>query len=207
MFSILNKPQETVNAEDLETLQNELERCLVDIVRQKWELERELAALSSVSPDLNTSTPTLGTSNVPTSSTQASSKPLTGKLRNSQRSNQVDATDNSSDCFKSNIFGNAAGSASGTNSNEDSVSSEESLVSNLTGSTIITATHADLGSQINTFTSTAGTKRSHMSTSDRPSKRFRQNGSNSSAPMGAFAKRPPNSKHRTKIVPVSISSS
>lgn len=204
MFSILQKPQDTVNAEDLETLQNELERCLVSVVTQKWELERDFIALNNTSPDLNNPSTTVGATNA---TSQQAPNILSGKLRNSHRVNShvENSVENSTDCFESSLFrlgnnGTLGGSTSGTNSNEDSVSSEGSLVSSLTSSTIITATVPDLGSQTQTTNSNnnqSGVKRSHRFTNDRPSKRFRQN----SSATGAFTKRPPHSKHRSKIVP------
>lgn len=207
MFSILQKPPDTANAEDLETLQTELERRLVEIVTQKWELERELATSNSTSPDLNNpSTQSTGSSSSTAPSTLAASNLLGGKLRNSHRINQIDQSENSADGFKSSLFGlsnnGIIGSTSGTNSNEDSISSEESLVSSLTSSTII-APFPESGSH-NQATSSAqasGTKRSHKSNNDRPSKRFRQNSSNSISSTNVHAKRPHHSKHRTKIVP------
>lgn len=198
MFPILQKPQDSVSAEDLETLQNEIERRLVDVVTQKWELERELLTLSNVSPDSpnNQSLRNTHTTNT-TSSVHG------GKQKNHHRSNE--ASESLSEGFKSALFGNGtsgvSGSASCTNSAEDSVSSEGSLISSLTSSTIITAGLNELGSQgLGPNSNTSGTKRSHKSTSDRPSKRFRQNSSNSLS-TGLFSKRPPHSKHRSKIVP------
>lgn len=114
MFSILQKPQDNVNAEDLETLQNEIERYLVDIVIQKWNLERELIALNNTSPDLNN--PSISAPNLPS-----------GKLKNSHGLNQNDVPDST----KSSLFllsNNDTTITGGTNSNEDSVSSEGSLV-------------------------------------------------------------------------------
>lgn len=114
MFSILKKPQDNVNAEDLETLQNEIEQRLVDIVIQKWELERELIALNNTSPDLNN--PSATAPNLPS-----------GKLRNSHGFHQSDG----SDSVRSSLFlasNNDTTITGGTNSNEDSVSSEGSLV-------------------------------------------------------------------------------
>lgn len=199
MFSILQKPQDSVNAEDLETLQNEIERRLVDVVTQKWELERELVSLNSTSPD-NFNNP----SSVTNASSATASNLLGGKLRNSHRT--IDPSENSQDGFKNTLFGTGnsviEGSPSCTNTSEDSASSEGSLISSLTGSTIITNNLGDLGSQTcNSNSTSAGTKRSHKGSNDRPSKRFRQNNSNSLSSSGVFAKRPPHSKHRVKIVP------
>ena len=60
MFSSLQKPQESVNAEDLEILQNEIEQRLAENVIQKWELQRELnesgEGLNCTSPDSNNHT-------------------------------------------------------------------------------------------------------------------------------------------------------
>lgn len=209
MFSILQKPPDTASPEDLETLQTELERRLVGVVTQKWDLERELLALNNTSPDLNNpSTQSMG-NNSATATTvtpAASTNLLSGKLRNSHRLNQIEQSENSTDGFKSSLFGSnngAVGSTSGTNSNDDSNSSEGSLVSSLTSSTII-APLPELGSHIQATSSTqaSGTKRSHSkSNNDRPSKRFRQNSSNSISSANVHAKRPHHSKHRTKIVP------
>lgn len=207
MFSITQKPQESVNAEDLETLQNELERCLVNVVTQKWDLEREVAALSCTSPDIPSPFPSVGTL-AGSSSLQTGGTSNGGKLKNSLRSNTADPSENSSDGFKTSLSSNngIGESVSGANSNEDSLSSEGSLVSSLTSSTIINETATELGSQaLSTIaTNSSGIKRSHKSSSDRPSKRFRQNSSNSLAsPAAGFTKRPTLSKHRSKIVPVS----
>lgn len=182
MFSILLKPQDSVNAEDLETLQNEIERRLVEVVTQKWELERELLAFSSTSPDL--SGPQL-------------------------KAPKLEPPEITSDGFKGSLFeqqssnnGGAKGGSSGSNSGEDSVSSEGSIVSNLTSSTIILANPLEPGSQATSVAGSTGTKRSHKN-NDRPSKRFRPNGSNSFNPSTGviFNKRPHHSKHRSKIVP------
>lgn len=207
MFSILQKSQESVNAEDLETLQNEIERSLVKIVTQKWELESELIGLSCTSPDqTNNNHPTSASST--TTATNTTTNSISGKLRN--RNPVQDISENSSDCSKTTTSdpNNVAnlGSASCTNSTEDSVSSEGSLVSSLTGSTIIAPSIADLGSQTQTTANTSsGTlKRSHKASNDRPSKRFRQNSNNSlTSTSGNLSKRP-HSKHRSKIVPVSM---
>lgn len=223
MFSITQKPQESVNAEDLESIQNELERCLVEVVTQKWELEQEVAALSCTSPDVGNSSLSAGTNIAHSSSAHSSgATSVGGKLKSSLRSSVVEASsENSSDGFKGNALtsstsscnnnnnGNTGETASGTNSNEDSVSSEESLVSSLTSSTIITANLSELGSQPTQSNSASGTtsgiKRSHRSSNDRPSKRFRQNSSNSlNSSVGGYPKRLSVSKHRSKIVPVSI---
>lgn len=224
MFSILQKPQDTVNAEDLEILQNEIERRLVDVVTQRWKLERELDALNITSPDSVTNPPTSSvevTSKTVTSLNSSSHQPTTslpsGKVRNSLKLNQIESTDNTSDGFKGSPFisvnnGNnstnnnngASGSASGANSNEtDSVSSESSLVSNLTGSTIITAALPDLGSQAQTNNLNSNKRSLKNSSNDRPSKRFRQDSSNSLRSTSSYPKRPPHSKHRPKVVPVS----
>lgn len=207
MFSILQKPPDTANAEDLETLQTELERRLVEVVTQKWDLERELLALNNTSPDpSNPSNPPTGSSSATATVTPAATNVLSGKLRNSHRLNQIDQSDNSADGFKSSLFGSnnngAIGSTSGTNSNEDSNSSEDSLVSDLTSSTII-APLPESGSHTQPTSSAqvSGTKRSHKGNNDRPSKRFRQNSSNSISSANVHAKRPHHSKHRTKIVP------
>lgn len=202
MFSILQKSHDSVNAEDLETLQNEIEKCLVTVVTQKWELERELIALNSISPDISsTNLQATLTSSATTSTTQS------GKLRH--KNLVQDPSENSSDGSKSTILGNngsGLGSASCTNSADDSVSSEGSLVSSLTGSTIITSSITDIGShtQTNNSSTSSGVKRSNKSSNDRPSKRFRQNSNNSFPSTGILTKRPPHSKHRSKILPVSI---
>lgn len=215
MFSITQKPQESVNAEDLESIQNELERCLVEVVTQKWVLEQEVAALCCTSPDLNNSTSSAGTNAAHSSSSQTSTLPSGGKLKSSLRSSAIEAnSENSSDGFKSNLNPSDNNnridreSPCGTNSNEDSVSSEESLVSSLTSSTVITANLSEFGSQVasnSTANATAsGIKRAHRSSNDRPSKRFRQNSSNSlNSSTSSYPKRPSVSKHRSKIVPVS----
>lgn len=205
MFSILQKSQDAVNAEDLETLQNEIERCLVEVVTRKWDLERELQALNTASPDAEQASPALCTAT--TTSAQAGNG---GKLRNSHRLNQIESSENSSDGFKNSLFAATdhlqSGSGSGTNSTEDSVSSESSLVSSLTGSTIIAPSIPDTGSQAQTgnLAHLSNAKRSHKGTSDRPSKRFRQDGSHTFLTTGVHTKRPPHSKHRSKIVPVII---
>jgi len=198
MFSILQKPPDNVNAEDLETLQNEIERCLIDVVTKKWDLERELTNLHNTSPESDNLTPAISSPQVTTTSTL-------GKLRVSHRLNQQESSENSCDGFRGTLFDSSDdrgdGSASGSNNTEDSVSSEGSLVSSLT--TTITSIIPDSGSQTqNTNSSYAsGTKRTHKGNSDRPSKRFRQNSSNLFASTGVYAKRPTNSKHRSKVVP------
>jgi hypothetical protein len=223
MFSILQKPQDNVNAEDLETLQNEIERRLVDVVTERWKLERELETSNNFSPDANSQPlPSTTSSNDCAAKTSYSSSQPTsclpsGKLRHSMKSSQFDSQlENASDGFKGSIFSSTngsdngvSGSASGPNSNDtDSLSSEGSLTSNVTGSTII-ANPADLLAQCQqppSFTNnTTGLKRGlKNSTNDRPSKRFRQNSSNSLQSNSTHSRRPPNSKHRSKIVPVSI---
>lgn len=183
MFSILQKAHDSVNAEDLETLQNEIERRLVEVVTQKWELERELLAVNGASPD--SGSPQL---KVP----------------------KLEPPEITSDGFKNSLFeqqtsnngAGASGGSSGSNSGEDSVSSEGSIVSNQTSSTIIIANPLEPGSQATSVAGSTGTKRSHKN-NDRPSKRFRPNSSNSfhSSTGLIFNKRPHHSKHRSKIVP------
>lgn len=216
MFSILQKAQDSVNAEDLETLQNEIERRLVNVVTERWKLERELETLNNIAPDANSLPPLLtstASNDCVAHSTKPSSQPNSslpsGKLRNSLKQSQLDSqADNASDGFKGSIFTNGSnnGTASGANSNEtDSVSSEGSVTSNLTGSTIITNL-ADLAAQGQSLgnSSTSNKRSLKNSTSERPSKRFRPNNSNSLPSTSSYPKRPPQSKHRSKIVPVSI---
>lgn len=194
MFSILQKSQDAVNAEDLEILQKEIEQSLVNVVTQKWELERELLALSTTSPE-------------PTGASQKTTTPATtgGKLKNQAKLAQIEVSENATDGFKGSLYNNSSnngisGSGSGTNSTEDDASSEGSLVGSVTGSTIITTNLPDYGSQVtNSTSSIAGIKRAHKD--DRPSKRFRQNSSTHSSTAANFPKRPPHSKHRAKIVP------
>lgn len=224
VFSILQKPQDNVNAEDLEILQNEIERRLVNVVTERWRLERELETSNHLSPDTTSQPPPITTTTtndcipkVSYSSSQPTSSLPSGKLRNSLKSSHIEAQlENASDGFKGSIFsttnGNnngVGGSASGANSNDtDSLSSDSSINSQLTGSTIITANLVDLAAQnqhsslVNNSTSIKrGLKNS---TSDRPSKRFRQNSSNSLQSSSSHPRRPHNNKHRSKIVPVSI---
>ena len=221
MFAILQKPQDNVNAEDLESLQNDIERRLVNVVTQKWKLERELDNFINVSPDSSSqpaaaSVTSIDGSTATSRATLSSSQPATnilgGKLRNSLKLSQIDSElENVSDAFGSPLFlstnnnhSNNNGTASGTNSNEtDSVSSEGSLTSNLTGSTIITAHDFTSQYQSASSISTSHKRALKNSSSDRPSKRFRQNSSNSIQSTGSFPKRSLQSKHRTKIVPVS----
>lgn len=236
MFSILQKPQETVTAEDLEILQNQIEKRLVEVVEQRWELERELDRVNNIkSPDSASNQPTSNETNSTITSKNASLQAPTnnntnsnsnqsgaglpsGKLRNSLRTSQIEPNEATSDGFKGSHFitnntsnntnnnNGAGGSVSGTNSNEtDSISSESSLISEITGSTIITATTTDLGSQTTQTNNSSNNKRTlKNSSNDRPSKRFRQDSSNSLRSTGLYPKRPPHSKHRPKVVPVSI---
>lgn len=208
MFSILKKPQNSINADDLEQLQNEIEKHLVSNVKQRWKLERYLNSTTNVSPE-TASQPAASISNdaatakAANSLSQSTSSLPGGKLRNSMKLSHIDTQlDDATDGFKGSIYStnnHSNGAASGPNSNEtDSISSESSQTSILTGSTIITATLTDSQQQ------SATNKRSLKNTiNDRPSKRFRQNSSNSVPSIGAYPKRPPYSKHRSKIIPVS----
>lgn len=207
MFSILKKPQNTINADDLEQLQNEIERHLVNNVKQRWKLERSLDSANNISPDTASQpTPAISNDAATAKATISSSQPTNlpgGKLRNSLKLSHIETQlDDASDGFRGSIYltnNQSNGATSGPNSNEtDSISSESSLTSVLTGSTIITANLAD--SQQQPACNKRGLKNSG---NDRPSKRFRQNSSNSLPPSGTFPKRPPHSKHRSKIVPVS----
>lgn len=189
MFSILRKPQESVNAEDLETLQNEIEKRLADVITHRWKLEQELDLLNNLSPDssnqqlsqfaaISDSTE----SGVKSSRSNNSTQPG-GKLRNSIRAaNQafIEAIDvNSSDSTTTAYMSNNGTNATDNIKHEtDSVSSESSLTSNLTGSTIITANLADLGSHQQSSSAATNTNKRSLKNSniDRPPKRFRPDG-------------------------------
>lgn len=226
MFPILQKPQEFVNAEDLETLQNDIEKRLAHVVTNKWKLEQELDALNNLSPDPNnqqlahfsainstdhSSTTTTNNTNVTTTTTKniTSTQP-SGKLRNHSLkvANQaaVDAIDaNSSDSTTIFMSNNATTSSSNDAKEQmfdnESVSSESSMTSNLTGSTII-ANFVDFGSHnqqpttsssINSSSSNNNKRSLKNSTSDRPPKRFRPNGNSS---MHSHPKRLPHFKQQ-----------
>lgn len=158
MFSILQKPQESVSADDLETLQNEIERRLVDVVTSKWALKRELMTLESSSPDptgASTSIPSVNETNPSVTQAQAP---------NSGQSSSTTAT---------------TSTVTDTNSADDGTGSDGSQVesASVTGATI---------------------KRSHKGSSERPSKRFKPNGSNQ-ATASSFPKRLAQCKHRSKF--------
>jgi len=197
MFSILNKPQESVNAEDLETLQNEIEKRLAAVVTEKWKLEQELEALNNLSPETSEQShfSSIGTAHASADSTNnnrssnslSNSQYPTGKLRNSLKSTSQPTADtidvNSSDSTATIYLTNngTTNISDNTKLDTESVSSEGSLTSNLTGSTIITGNLAEPGSHLYQSTSSTpviGTNKRTLknSTHDRPPKRFRPNG-------------------------------
>uniref|UniRef100_A0A6G1SCJ2 Transcriptional adapter 3 n=1 Tax=Aceria tosichella TaxID=561515 RepID=A0A6G1SCJ2_9ACAR len=134
MFSILQKSQDNVSAEDLEILQNEIERRLVDVVTERWRLERELETSNHLSPDTTSQPPPIISSvsndcvsnpaKVPYSSSQPTSSLPSGKLRNSLKSRHIDSKfENASDGFKRSIY-------SSTNGNNNGVGDKKQIVKN-----------------------------------------------------------------------------
>lgn len=202
MFSILEKGQDVVNVDDLEALQNEIEGILVNIVTQKWQLERDMLAITAASPDNEAPsaskqpTEALQTTTSAPSTTTPSSE-ITAKLRHSTRPRNLDLSEQTSDGIQSadNESLSIAVIA------EDSAGSEMSMASSQTGSTIIIAqtnlSDSNQGSQSNT-----STKRSHSSADKPSSKRFRPNNSSSNAALGnsnaTYSKRI-HSKSRSKV--------
>lgn len=189
MFSILQKPHDSVTAEDLEILQNELEKHLVDIVTRSWDLEFELESLNSGSP-------------APTGPSGSAASLALGKLRNTIRANNSEHPENSNDAHKNGSSNTDAtvphNGANGINSADESISSEDSCTRSVDDD--INSTES--GSQAAQSQLAGASSKKRSLKDDRPSKRFRQNSSNSLnlGPV-SFQKRPSQSKHRSKIVP------
>lgn len=180
MLNLIDKPPDSINAEDLSSLQNQIEQHLVNILNQKWELERELIALTSASSDLEIPSNSIVTTDSASSTPTLRNKKIPkGSASNALISNFDNFRE--SDFLGSDDF--LATSISSANSAEDSISSESSM----TCSTIITGAQSEPISQ--------GTKRSHKNSHDIPSKRIRTN-----APR-AGCSRPSHGKQKSKIVP------